>query len=92
VEDGAEPNPDRPALGASSDEPKRLAGGGFEGVVEVDGAWNWKVGGAFFSVAATSPNLIGVPGLKVWSPANVSDFAGAEFGPAAAPKSKKANG
>jgi hypothetical protein len=70
VEDGAELSPEnRDAPGASNDdplvdEPKMLLGGGFEGVVEVDGAWNWK-DGAFLSVAAVSPNLIGVPCLKV---------------------------
>jgi hypothetical protein len=84
-------------LGASNDGPapadgprlKRLVGGGFEGVVEADGAWNWKVGADFFSVAA--PNLIGVVCLKVWSPPKVSDLGGAVFEPAA-PKSKKCNG
>jgi hypothetical protein len=53
-------------------------------------AWNWNVGAAFFSVAA-SPNLIGVPGLKVWSPTKESDSGGAVLEPAAE-KSKKLNG
>lgn len=91
-----EPSPDSAELGVKSDEPpvepklKRLVGGGFDGVDELLGAWKLKRGAAFFSVAA-SPNLMGVPGLKVWSPANVSDFGGAVFAPAAL-KSKKANG
>jgi hypothetical protein len=69
VDEGAEL---RPALGASNDEPlvadpklKRVDGGGFDGVVDAVAGWNWKVGAAFFSVAAPLPNLIGVPGLKV---------------------------
>lgn len=70
---------------------KRLVGGGFDGVVEADGGWKENVGATFCSVAGAAPNLIGVPGLNVWSPPKVSALGGAVLEPAAE-KSKKENG
>ena len=104
TEDGTELGAEAPKLGASNDapllppKPNRLPeGGGFAGVVENSAGegvagWNWKVGASFFfSVAGAPPNLIGLPTLKVWSPAKVLALGGAVLAPTLS-KLKNANG